>query len=282
MELEILLKQYDNTLTQYNQLNSEYLTYIKNTDVADLNKDLISISNNEYAGTDTTIISQTYSSDIEACKASCSTTTGCSGATFNVPAISNENNCLLKSGEGEISVKDNYYAIVTKKLDYLNRLKSLNSQLTTINTNITNYITTNKSNMVSQLNDNQNVISNLNDDLSFLVDKKNNIDSQIRSIKTLDSKIEDSSILVNMNYSIFNILLFVAILAIIMFFYMYIFSNSNNSQNDLNLQNGESNNIFSNLIFLIIIVICGFLAWNNKTTIENWFKKKIFNSSYLI
>ena len=45
MDLEILLKQYDTTLTQYNQLNSEYLTYTKNTSVADLNKDLISVSN---------------------------------------------------------------------------------------------------------------------------------------------------------------------------------------------------------------------------------------------
>ena len=63
MDLEILLKQYDTTLTQYNQLKSEYLTYTKNTSVADLNKDLISVSNNEYSGTDTTIISQTYSND---------------------------------------------------------------------------------------------------------------------------------------------------------------------------------------------------------------------------
>ena len=288
MDLEILLKQYDTTLTQYNQLNSEYLTYIKNTSVADLNQDLISVSNNEYSGTNTTIISQTHSSDIEACKASCSTTTGCSGATFNVPEVSDENNCLLKSGEGEIAVRNDFYAIVTKKLDYLNRLKSLNSQLTTINTNITTYITNNKTNMASQLNDNQNVISNLNDDLSLLIDKKDDIDSQIRSIKTLDGKIEDSSILVNMNYSIFNILLFVAILAILIFLYMSIFSNSNNSQNvfnsqnDLYSQNGEGNNIFSNLIFLIIVFICGFLAWNNKKTIENWFKKNFFNTSYLI
>ena len=142
--------------------------------------------------------------------------------------------------------------------------------------------------MASQLNDNQNVISNLNDDLSFLIGKKDDIDSQIRSIKTLDGKIEDSSILVNMNYSIFNILLFVAILAILMFFYMSVFSNNNNSQNDFNSQNmfnsqnEEGNNIFSNLIFLIIVFICGFLAWINKTTIENWFKKNFFNSSYLI
>ena len=51
MELETLLKQYENTLTQYTQLNSEYLTYIKNTNDASLSNDLITVDNSEYTGT---------------------------------------------------------------------------------------------------------------------------------------------------------------------------------------------------------------------------------------
>jgi len=286
--METLIKQYDNTLTQYTQLNSEYLTYIKNTNIENLPKDLISVSNSEYSGTETNVISEIHTADVEACKASCSSTSGCSGATFNV---SPDNNCSLKSGDGKINIKANYSAIVTKKLDYLNRLKSLNDQLTSANTNITNYISNNKPDLTSKLSENQSVLNGLSNDLAFLVDKKDDIDTQIRSITELDGKIEQSSTLVNMNYSIFNMLLFVAILAILIFCYMSVFSDSNNGSNNLangsnNLANGindnSSNSVFGNLVFLVILFICGFLAWINKTTIENWFKKNFYNSSYLI
>jgi hypothetical protein len=288
MDMETLIKQYDNTLTQYTQLNSEYLTYIKNTNIENLPKDLISVSNSEYSGTETNVISEIHTADVEACKASCSSTSGCSGATFNV---SPDNNCSLKSGDGKINIKANYSAIVTKKMDYLNRLKSLNDQLTSANTNITNYISNNKPDLTSKLSENQSVLNGLSNDLAFLVDKKDDIDTQIRSITELDGKIDQSSILVNKNYSIFNILLIVAILAIVIFCYMFIFSSDNNDSNNLgngsnNLDNGindnGSNSVFGNLVFLIILFICGFLAWINKTTIENWFKKNIYNSSYLI
>ena len=120
MELETLLKQYENTLTQYTQLNSEYLTYIKNTNDASLSNDLITVDNSEYTGTTS---SEIKTDDVEACRASCSSTSGCSGATYNLTKDSTINNCSLKSGDGQINIKENYSAIVTKKKDYLNRLK---------------------------------------------------------------------------------------------------------------------------------------------------------------
>ena len=112
MDLETLLKQYDNTLTQYTQLNSEYLTYIKNTNQGSLSTDLISISNSEYTGT---TMSEIKTDTVEACRALCSSTSGCSGATYNLSKDSTINNCVLKSGDGQINIKEKYSAIVTKK-----------------------------------------------------------------------------------------------------------------------------------------------------------------------
>ena len=278
MDLETLLKQYDNTLTQYNQLNSEYVTYIKNTNEASLSTDLISIDNSEYTGT---TMSEIKSDTVEACRALCSSTSGCSGATYNLTKDSTINNCSLKSGDGQINIKEKYSAIVTKKKDYLNRMKALNTQLTNINTNITNYISTNKPNMSSQLADNQNILTQLSNDLSFLVGKKDDIDKQIRSVNELDGKIEETSILVNMNYSIFNILLVSAILLILIFLYTSFFSD-NVEENNLGDNNDSQGSIITSLIFFVIIFICGFIVWINKTTVENWFKKYFYNSSYLI
>jgi hypothetical protein len=279
MELETLLKQYDNTLTQYTQLNSEYLTYIKNTNDASLSNDLITVDNSEYTGT---TISEIKTDDVEACRASCSSTSGCSGATYNLTKDSTINNCSLKSGDGQINIKENYSAIVTKKKDYLNRLKVLNNQLTNLNTSITNYISTNKSELSSQLASDQNIMNQLSNDLSFLVGKKDEIDKQIRSVNDLDSKIQEGSILVNMNYSIFNILLFSAILVVLIFLYMSVFSNNEEVNNLGDVNNGSQRSVIVNVLFFIIFFICGFIAWINKTTIENWFKKYFYNSSYLL
>jgi len=279
MELESLLKQYDNTLTQYTQLNSEYLTYIKNTNDASLSNDLITVDNSEYTGT---TISEIKSADVEACRASCSSTSGCSGATYNLTKDSTINNCSLKSGDGQINIKEKYSAIVTKKKDYLNRLKVLNNQLTNINTNITNYISTNKPDMSSQLAGDQNIMNQLSNDLSFLVGKKDEIDKQIRSVNDLDSKIQEGSILVHMNYSIFSILLFSAILVVLIFLYMSVFSNNEEVNNLGDVNNGSQRSVIVSVIFFVILFICGFIAWINKTTIENWFKKYFYNSSYLL
>jgi hypothetical protein len=279
MELETLLKQYDNTLTQYTQLNTEYLTYIKNTNDASLSNDLITVDDSEYTGT---TISEIKKDTVEACRASCSSTSGCSGATYNLTKDSTINNCSLKSGDGQINIKEKYSAIVTKKKDYLNRLKVLNTQLTNINTNITNYISTNKTELSSQLSGDQNIMNQLSNDLSFLVGKKDEIDKQIRSVNDLDSKIQEGSILVNMNYSIFNILLFSAILVVLIFLYMSFFSNNEQVNNLGDINNGSQRSVIVNVLFFVILFICGFIAWINKTTIENWFKKYFYNSSYLL
>ena len=173
-------------------------------------------------------------------------------------------------------------------MQFLIDLKVLNNQLTTINTSITNYIDTNKNTMSAKLSDNQNTLTNLNDNLNYLVDNKDEIDDKIKSIQEIDSKIDESSKIVIMNHSFFGVLSFVALLVFIIF--LFIFSNSiDNSNNNSNLGNGlsfqesiDNGSIYYNMIFLVVLFICSFLVWVNKTTVDNWFKKYFYNSSYLI
>ena len=161
-------------------------------------------------------------------------------------------------------------------------MKVLNDQLTSINTNITNYISTNKPDMSSQLTENQNVLNQLSNDLSFLVGKKDDIDKEISSVNELDSKIQESSILANMNYSIFTILLVFSIIITIIFLYTSAFSDNTEVNNLGDINNGSQVSVINSVIFFVILFICGFIAWINKTTIQNWFKKNFYNSSYLI
>ena len=293
--METILKQYDDTFKLYQDKNKAYLDYINNPANTEdvIKKDLISIPNYEYIGS-VLNLEETHMSTIDLCKASCSATATCKGATFSKPKTDTELNCALKtvsSGDGSIQSKTDFYAIINKRLQFLIDLKVLNNQLTTINTSIKKYIDTNKNAMSAKLSDNQNTLSNLSDNLNYLVDNKDEIDDKIKSIQEIDSKIDESSNIVIMNHSFFGVFSFAAILVFTIF--LYIFSNSNNSNNNStntnNLGNGfsfqesiDNGTIYYNMIFLVVLFICGFLVWVNKTTVDNWFKKYFYNSSYLI
>jgi hypothetical protein len=287
MDLEALLKQYDDTFKLYQDKNKAYVDYINdsaNTDEV-IRKDLISIPNYEYIGTD---LEQKYMSTVELCKASCSATATCKGATFSKPKTDTDLNCVLKTvstGDGSIKSKADSYAIFNKRLQYLNDLKALNDQLTTINANIKKYIDANKNAMSTKLSDNQVTLYKLNENLNYLVDQKDDIDDKIKSIQEIDGKIDESAVIVNMNHSFFGVISFVAIVVILLF--LYIFSNSSNSNsnlgNNLSFQETVDNgSIYYNMIFLVVLFICGFIVWIYQTTIDNWLKKYFYNSSYLL
>jgi uncharacterized BrkB/YihY/UPF0761 family membrane protein len=86
-----------------------------------------------------------------------------------------------------------------------------------------------------------------------------------------------------MNHSFFGVLSFIAVFVFILF--LYIFSNSvsnsnNNLGNQLNFQQSIDNGtIYYNMIFLVVLFVCGFFAWIYGTTIDNWFKKYFFNNT---
>jgi hypothetical protein len=132
LNLETLSKQYDTILTEYTQTQTDYINYIsslscKNSSCATLSN----ISGYTYYGTNTLQNSSQPSPDN--CVALCSSIDGCSGGTFN----SNSSNCQLVSGTGTLNTgSDTDYAIVSQDKIYLQKLQSLNSMLTEVNTQI--------------------------------------------------------------------------------------------------------------------------------------------------
>ena len=129
LNLESLIKEYDTLLIQYNQVQSDYINILQPNQ--NQSSTLSEIQNSAFWGRDG--ISNSRVNSIGECSALCSSTKGCSGATFT-GLNGTEDNCWLRSGDGEvIAASSGQYAIVPKNKEYLLTLETLNSQLIDVN-----------------------------------------------------------------------------------------------------------------------------------------------------
>ena len=132
LSLETLSKEYDTVLIKYNQAQKDYINYIENKSNNDDDSEPLSyIKGKKFDGTST--LSNRASTSVENCKAMCSSNSLCTGATYNL----DREYCSIKTGEGPINIgTKNDYAIVSKKLKYLQVIKDLTEELTNINQKI--------------------------------------------------------------------------------------------------------------------------------------------------
>jgi hypothetical protein len=228
MDLEILLRQYDSTLNEYKQLNSEYLDYIKNNTDATMTKDFISIDN--YKINNSSSITSSTKDNVDDCKAVCASTSLCTGATYK-----NDKTCELKSGDNEIIAEQLSKAIITKKKKYLFDLKELNNILISLNDKIQKNINENKKNIVDDLDNKEVNLQSLKNNLIFLKNEKGNIADEIKQIEELDNKINQGSMLVEQYRSI---LYFLGIIFLFIVFYVF-FQKIDFSSLNFNIFNNE-------------------------------------------
>ena len=73
---------------------------------------------------------------VEQCQALCSSTTNCSGATYN-PTAHGQPMCWLRSGEGQVTPSlDSDVAIIPEAKKYLMTIESINTKLISTNQQI--------------------------------------------------------------------------------------------------------------------------------------------------
>jgi hypothetical protein len=126
LNLESLTKNYDTLLIQYNQLQNDYINYLQQNpsiiQQGKTNLNLVNIPNSTFWGA--TTLSTSNVSNVDQCRALCSNTPGCSGATFNV-TNNTQNNCFLSGGDGMIiGGSATQYAIISKANQYLTTLSA--------------------------------------------------------------------------------------------------------------------------------------------------------------
>ena len=246
LHLESLVKQYDTLLIQYTQVQVDYINFLKsNSRIGQSNStpNLVSIKGSTFWGT--SAISSSNVSSVGQCSALCSSTNGCSGATYNSNS-GTQNNCFLRSGDGDvITGTSSQYAIVPQSKEYLLTLQNLNAQLIQVNNEIILFVQTNSTMFSTQNNDRLEQYKLLQQNFEQLEQERIKIATELLQFHSLNEIQGQSELTVTKNYYSYILLLFLVIICI--FFVGRIVINNNNDKMEANM------NVFA-IIFIIFII----------------------------
>jgi hypothetical protein len=257
--LERLLKEYETLLTQYNQVETDYINYLQQvkSNVSNRVSDLVNFKNQAVWSQKT--LSSSRVSNVQKCQALCSKTLGCRSATYNNTANNAiANNCFLNSEEGNIYNAENQYAIVNKSTGYLKTLQALNNQLINLNERILMIFKNNEYSFSMQDQERFNKYRLLRINYGKLEEQRANILEQLQNIQTLDSKQVNGELYVTKNYYNYIILFIVVVICCIIL--SKIILNSVSSQNIANFDIMDYKYVF--MIIIISILILSFINLN--------------------
>jgi hypothetical protein len=241
LALENLTMQYSNLLIKYQQAVLDYNTFlqylssndISNNDISNNDLSNNDLSNNDLSNNDISnnnlsfihsqaywgknIISQNTSSSVQQCMASCSQTTGCSGATYDMEASI----CYLISGKGKIVSADaNHYAIIPKLDILLSNIENITNQLNYINSKIQQKIQSAEEENYRQNKENQKDPSSLIHKYKTLLEERKAIEANMKKFATLDEKNTITSLTVSQHYYSFLLLIFLVFVFIFILTYL--------------------------------------------------------------
>jgi hypothetical protein len=218
LNLESLTKEYDTTLIQYNQVQSDYINYLqKNPSSGQVentgsSSNLASVPNSTFWGTNG--IFTTSVSSVSECSALCSKTPKCSGATYNVTNNS-QNNCWLRSGDGTIITgTSNQYAIIPQAKTYLKTLEKLNIQLINFSNEIMKILKTNKNQFIEQDTKRFEKYALLQENYAKLEIERRNILKQLLKYQTIEEQQNQGELIVTSNYYNYVLLLIIVLICV--------------------------------------------------------------------
>ena len=200
----------------------------------------------------------------EQCQALCSSTTNCSGATFN-PTAHGQPMCWLRSGEGQIAPGlDTDTAIIPQGQEYLSIINSINNKLIATNQQIQNIIDQSEPEYNSIQTKNQEKNQELIQNYVQLTDEREKIAKMIKKYEDLDESQIQGELKINQNYYSYILLVIVAIGVVAI---LYKFSNvfTGGETGETNVQTGGELSENTSVFLLIIIVVI--LVANYYTTI---------------
>jgi hypothetical protein len=200
-QLKTLSNNFNSLLTEYKNTYNDYINNINDTS-------LTTIDSSAYNGT--SILNTTTYNNIDDCKSSCASNSSCSGATFTT----NNKNCILSSGNGNITNSTDSTAIVQKGLYYSYKLQKLNQQLMDLNQEISNNMNQSYGSYQDNLNKSQQQEQSLQQNYDVLNKERKQIENMIKEFQTLDSAQENGDIKITMHYYNYIFLLLIVILLI--------------------------------------------------------------------
>lgn len=200
LNLEVLKKEYDKTLIQYNQAQTDYTN-------SNTNKNLLDIKGQTYLGK--TLISEDWKTNsLQECKAKCLATKLCAGATYN----SDKTYCSLRSGESTtVDGLSNDYAIIPEKIQKLKVLSELSDKLMEINAKILYLVEQNKPLLSEMSTQKQEQITLLDENHDRLTNQREILNEHITDIQKLASISTETGIIISKNYYTYVFLIIIAV-----------------------------------------------------------------------
>ena len=201
----------------------------------------------------------------EQCQALCSSTTNCSGATYN-PTAHGQPMCWLRSGEGQVVPGlDTDVAIVPESQKYLLIIEAINNKLISTNEQIQNIINQSQPVYDSMKTERQQQNKELIQNYAKLVAERERIAETLKSYEDLDKSNQEGQMRVSQKQYSYILL---SIIAIGVIFILYKFSGVLTSQPQGNSQTynqtgGEIPQSTYYVLFIIIILIILFNYYSN-------------------
>lgn len=278
MDLEKLQIEYNSQLNEYKQAVANYVNYLQqNENSSNTTTNYATVQGNAFWGSGQAGTQSVYTGGtLEQCQALCSSTTNCSGATFN-PTSHGQPMCWLRSGEGQlVPALDTDNAIIPQSEEYLLTIESINNKLITTNQQIQNIIDKSEPiyNSIQTKNEekNQELVQNYRQ----LTYEREKIAKMLKKYENLDESQIQGELKITKNYYSYILLVIIAVGVVAI---LYKFSNvftggetgENNGNSEFNIQTGgelsENTSVFL-LIIIVVILVANYYTTITSTTIN--------------
>ena len=205
---------------------------------------------------------------VDDCTALCSTTSGCSGATFN-PIDHGQPMCWLRSGDSDIGPGlYNDYAIVPETKKYLEIMKSINNKLNATNKQIMDITMGSQGEYAGITSKSSKNHLELAKNFKVLQAERNKIADMLKKFDDLDESRVETELSTNQHYYLFILL---SVIVIVVGFILYLCSFPNFTLESIlqtilqTIQQGGTN--ISRFLFYAVILILIFILF-----IKSWEK----------
>jgi hypothetical protein len=192
---------------------------------------------------------------LDQCNALCSTTSGCSGATYKPQ----QKECFLRSGEGYTAYSKDNYAIVLQRDQLLKTIQAKKDQLDSLNEQIQQLISAKYEENEERLD----LAGDVNDDLikkySYLLADRAKTDNMVKYYKSLENLEDEKEIFVTKNYYMYMLLFSIVIVGIIILSKIFI---DKGTIGNFNITPSTATTPKIDPFYIIFGLILFFVFWN--------------------
>lgn len=255
LDLEVLKKQYQTVLLQYNQAQADYVEYLQRENKTGTKVDskikekYAEIKGRAFWGTKP--LSEQTAETLEQCKSVCSSLSNCTGATFN----KDKKYCWLRSGDGSIvDGQKGDIALIPEKVRLMKVMQNFANQLTSINEKILQGMAAETPALEEEKKESQQQVQLLKKNYNNLVKERNHIETELSKYEDVTQSQNDGELNIQ-KYRAFYLLSIIGVFVILSLFGAKFMQPQELPIEDQGMNRNINLIVFGVLIFLMILAI---------------------------